>query len=259
MVIYRYNFYNYGIIDRVKLFEKGGKMNFFLFFVLIVWLCFITVRQSARKKETESFLDRLQKEIFNIKAQISELKNRIVDDSSAPVQDQPFALFTYITFLNIGLLCVAVYRKWNFLVVLGAVGTVLTELGWVIEYFTREKVFIATAIFLWFDLLFCGATWYEKRIARADNRLRYSAVSLPFVTFLFALFLVIYQRTGTYPYAIFTCLLIADLCLIAITLTDKALLKFNMMAGPLSKSSNTYTHHHGQPFPAGAYCASMSL
>ena len=66
---------------------------------------------------------------------------------------------------------------------------------------------------------------------RADYWLRYSAVSLPFVTFLFALFLVFYQRTGIYPSSIFTCLLVADLCLIAITLTDRELLKFNMLAG----------------------------
>lgn len=146
-------------------------------------------------------------------------------------QDQPFALFTYITFLNIGLLCVAFYKRWNFLVALGVIGTVLTELGWVTGFFTLEKIYIAVAIFLWFDLLFCGANWYGKRIKSLDNWLRYSVISLPFVTFLFVLFLVFYQRTGMSPGAIFTCLLGADLCLVAITLTDRNQLKFHMIAG----------------------------
>ena len=146
-------------------------------------------------------------------------------------QDQPLALFAYITFLNTGLLCVAIYKKWNFLVLLGVIGTVLTELGWIIVFFTLEKLFIAVTIFLWFDLLFCCANWYGKRIERSDNWLRYSAVSLPFVTFLFALFLVFYQKTGAYPGSVFTCMLGADLCLAAIIMTNRNILKFQIIAG----------------------------
>lgn len=146
-------------------------------------------------------------------------------------QDHPFALFSYITFLNVGLFCVAFYRKWNFLVALGALGTVLTQLGWSISFFKPEKIFIAMAIYLWFNLLFCGAFWYGKRIERSDRWLAGSSVSLPFVTFLFALFLAVHPITGIRPGAVFTYLLVADLCLLAIALMEEKLQKFHLAAG----------------------------
>ena len=146
-------------------------------------------------------------------------------------QDQPFALFSYITFLNAGLFLVAFYRKRNFLAALGAAGTVLTMLWWSMEYFKPEKVFTAMAVYLWFNALFCCALWYAKKIHRSDTWLSGSAVVFPFVTFLFTLSLIAVDSIGTRPGVIFAYLLGADLALLAVSFLDGKYRKFHMAAG----------------------------
>jgi uncharacterized membrane protein len=146
-------------------------------------------------------------------------------------QDQPFALFSYITFLNIGLFMVAFHRKWNFLAALGGTGTVFTMLWWSMEYFKPEKVFTAMAVYLWFNVLFCCASWYAKKIKRSDHWLAGSAVALPFVTFLFTLSLVAIDSIGMRPGVIFSYLIGADLALLAVSFLDEKYRKFNMAAG----------------------------
>jgi len=146
-------------------------------------------------------------------------------------QDQPFALFSYITFLNAGLLLVAFYRKWNFLAALGSACTVLTLFWWSVAYFVPEKVYTAMAVYMWFNALFCAALWYGKRISRSDRWLAGSAVMIPFLTFLFALFLIAVDSVGPRPGVIFTYILGADLCLLAVALLEKKLRKFQFIAG----------------------------
>src|SRR5438105_9115909 len=78
-------------------------------------------------------------------------------------QDNPPALFGYIALLDIGLLMLARRKEWIALPVLGAVGTVLMQIGWMTQFFLREpyflgnRVFVPMAIFLGFELLFCAA------------------------------------------------------------------------------------------------------
>ena len=146
-------------------------------------------------------------------------------------QDQPFALFSYITFLNIGLFLVAFYRKRNFLAALGATGTIVTMLWWSMEYFKPGKVFTAMAVYLWFNVLFCCALWYAKKIQRSDTWLSGSATAFPFVTFLFTLSLVAIDSIGTRPGIIFAYLLGADLVLLAVSFLDGTHRKFHMAAG----------------------------
>ncbi len=145
--------------------------------------------------------------------------------------DQTFALFTYITFLNSGLICVAFYKKWNFLIALGAAGTVLTEAGWVIQFFSPEKYFASVSVFLWFNLMFCAVCLTGKKFNQSDKWLNLSAVSIPFVTLLFSLYLIMFPNTAAVLTAAFSCMLGADLCLAAVILIEKKLLKYHMSAG----------------------------
>jgi uncharacterized membrane protein len=146
-------------------------------------------------------------------------------------QDQSFALFSYITFLNIGLFLVAFYRKKNFLAALGATGTVVTMLWWSMVYFKPEKVFTAMAVYLWFNVLFCCASWCAKKIQRSDAWLSGSAKAFPFVTFLFTLSLVAIDSIGSRPGVIFAYLLGADLILLTVSFLDGTYRKFQMTAG----------------------------
>ncbi|MBL8994091.1 MAG: DUF2339 domain-containing protein, partial [Spirochaetia bacterium] len=44
--------------------------------------------------------------------------------------DNPLGLFSYIALLNLGLLSVSLWKRWNYLVLLAAAGTFLMEWGW---------------------------------------------------------------------------------------------------------------------------------
>ena len=101
----------------------------------------------------------------------------------------------------------------------------------IIEDIRDEKVFTAMAIYLWFDLLFCAALWYGKKIQRSDNWLAGCAVSLPFVTFVFTLFLVFHPVIAMRPGVIFSYLLGADLCLLAVAWMENKLQGFYLAAG----------------------------
>jgi len=147
------------------------------------------------------------------------------------LKDQPFALFSYVTFLNVGLFLVAFYRKWNILTALGAIGTILVQFWWSFEFFTKEKVFVAMAIYLWFCALYCGAFWYGKKIKRSDTWLAVSAAALPFITFLFTFHLFSYGSIGNRPGVIFSFLLGADLCLLALGWMEEKLRKIQLAAG----------------------------
>ncbi len=84
-------------------------------------------------------------------------------------QDAPLALFGYIALLDIGLLAVALRQKWNVLPVLGCIGTLLMQVGWLEKFFVAEqyylgnKIFVAMAVFAGFEALFLIAVALAAR------------------------------------------------------------------------------------------------
>src|SRR6266513_3317413 len=99
-------------------------------------------------------------------------------------QDNPFGLFGYIALLDIGLLMVARRKEWSALPILGAIGTVLMQIGWVTQFFLREqyflgdKVFVPMAIFLGFELLFCAALFWTKRALKSEGAFSAAAIGI---------------------------------------------------------------------------------
>src|SRR6266480_4889383 len=63
-------------------------------------------------------------------------------------QDNPLGLFGYIALLDIGLLAVALHRRWHYLIPLGAAGTIIMQLGWVQQFFLRKKYFLENKVLL---------------------------------------------------------------------------------------------------------------
>lgn len=146
-------------------------------------------------------------------------------------QDQPLALFAYVTFLNLGLLTVAFARRWDFLTALGAAGTVLMQVAWTAQFFAPEKIFVAMGIFFWFDLLFLGAFWIGIKRRWTNPWLSASAAALPFVTLAFTYYLLSNSSISARPGVLFSFLLVADLCLLAIALLRHELQKIHLAAG----------------------------
>lgn len=86
--------------------------------------------------------------------------------------DNPLGLFGYIALLDAGLIAVAKQRRWLFLTALGALGTVIMQIGWFDKFFQRGHYFEGAAtlvpigIFLFFAALFlAGTAWSRRRDA----------------------------------------------------------------------------------------------
>jgi uncharacterized membrane protein len=85
-------------------------------------------------------------------------------------EDRPFALFSYIALLDLGVLAVAQRRRWTHLVPLAATGTLITLIGWLTQFFRASEYGIGAAtwlpvgLLLGFPLLFAlAAEWLRRR------------------------------------------------------------------------------------------------
>lgn len=148
-------------------------------------------------------------------------------------QDNPVGLFTYIALLDIGLLCVASTRRWDWLNLAAAVGTVLMQFGWLQTYFEAEKVFIAMTVFLGFDALYLGGFLWERKCGKLNRWITAAALLLPAVTFLFVFVLIGNSTTGLRPGVIFSFILGADLCLLGMTVLYDRLRNLHLFAGAI--------------------------
>ncbi len=130
--------------------------------------------------------------------------------------DQPGALFTYIALLDAGLIAVALHRRWDFLTVLGAVGTALMELGWAGRFFAPERVGLAWTIFAGFTALFT-AGFVGAHIRKQATDWVAAAVGVVAVTALgFAAWLLVDGRLGPRPGSLFAFVLAADAALLVV-------------------------------------------
>lgn len=68
--------------------------------------------------------------------------------------DRPIGLFSYILLLNLGLITVALRRRWHALVALTLAGTFVIEVGWFSSHMAPHKMLIGVVAFLVFGLLF---------------------------------------------------------------------------------------------------------
>lgn len=85
-------------------------------------------------------------------------------------QDNPFGLFSYIALLDLGVLAVALRRRWFHHVPFAAVGTALMQSAWCGDFFFSEhydvgaKTWVVIAVFAGFAWLFsAGAAWCRRR------------------------------------------------------------------------------------------------
>ncbi len=146
-------------------------------------------------------------------------------------QDQALALFTYIALLDVGLLAVALHRRWHFLVLLGAIGTLAMQVGWTVQFFEPEKILVALAVFLSFDLLFLSGFIVSEKLGQENDPSPIAAVGLSFLTLAFVSFLLTFPTVSARPGVFSTFILGADLCLLAIALMRPSLHAVPVLGG----------------------------
>ena len=148
--------------------------------------------------------------------------------------DNPGGLFGYLALLDVGLVAVALHRRWHFLVPLGAVGTVMMQIGWAGKFFAAEKAGVAIVVCLGFSALFLAACAFARRRGLSSPALTWSAAALPCVCFGFALYFLGYPAVGARLGLLFAFVLLADLGLLALAwLEGKPLLAAGAAAGAL--------------------------
>jgi uncharacterized membrane protein len=148
--------------------------------------------------------------------------------------DNPLGLFGYIALLDAGLLAVALHRRWHYLAVLAALGTVLMETAWVGHFFTAVKIYTALNVFLGFGVLFLLAFAVGQRRGSASRWLAGAAAGAAFVSLGFAFYLLDYPKVMQQPWLLFAFVLGADLCLLVLAVLDTQLAKLHLAAGTLA-------------------------
>jgi uncharacterized membrane protein len=147
--------------------------------------------------------------------------------------DNPLGLFSYILILDAGLIAIALRKKWRFLILLAAVGTVLMQIGWAAEFFKVEKVDTALKIFATFEFLFLFGFFIARKMGQVDDWLSSSVLLIPFFTILFAFYLLGFTSLTTRPAMLFSFCLLAELALIGAVLLRPSLHAAHMIAGVL--------------------------
>ena len=152
-------------------------------------------------------------------------------------QDNPFGLFGYIALLDIGLLMVTRRKDWRALPILGAFGTVLMQIGWVTQFFLREKyflgdkVFVPMAIFLSFELLFCVVLVCTKRGSKSEGAVSIAAVGMGAAAILWGFYFLSFQAFGYRPVLLLSYIFLADIGLVAIVFVKEKLANISTATG----------------------------
>lgn len=141
-------------------------------------------------------------------------------------QDNPLGLFGYIAILDIGLLFVALNRRWDFLPALAGLGTILLQVGWAGTFFEREKyfegnkIFIALGILLAFNVIFLAANWMAKKREQFNAWLAGANLALAAVALAFTLFFFGFHPLAQRPVLLFSFVFVIDLIVAALSLLN---------------------------------------
>jgi len=145
--------------------------------------------------------------------------------------DNPGGLFSYIALLDAGLIAVALYRRWDYLSLLGALGTVAMQVGWAAKFFEPAKLTVAVIVLLGFTGLFLVAFLLAAKWNRSNVWLNASAMVLPFVALAFTFIFLTYRQLGEDPAGLFAIALGADLALLTLVWRNPNLRLVQLVGG----------------------------
>jgi uncharacterized membrane protein len=122
-------------------------------------------------------------------------------------ENKPVALFSYLLLLNVGLLFVAIQRRWPLLTALSVVFTVIYEWSWIGKYFTAAQLPLAVSIFVLLAAAAAASLWMRRRTDEAQRRFDFAAISSAGLPLLFAIYVAAVSSYGVQYNILFTFLL----------------------------------------------------
>jgi uncharacterized membrane protein len=136
--------------------------------------------------------------------------------------DNAPALFLYIGLLDLGVAAVALRQRWQYLLLLAAIGTALTQLGWAFEYFQPSTSGRAFWIFLGFDALFLTIFFLRGRQKPPNRWTTAAAALIGFVALSFSFWVSLNPTLARDPLFFFGFVFLADAGLLALPVIGRA-------------------------------------
>ena len=152
-------------------------------------------------------------------------------------QDNPLGLFGYIAILDAGLIVVALNRRWDFLSALAAAGTALMQIGWAGKFFESEKYFegdkilVALAVLLGFNLLYLAAVAWAKTRKLTSKWLSGSTLGLAAVALGFTAWFLTFPSLAQRPCLMFGFVFLIDFVMAALVPLDEETAPLQPIAG----------------------------
>jgi len=122
-------------------------------------------------------------------------------------ENKPIALFSYLLLLNVGLLWVAIQRRWPLLTALSVVFTVIYEWRWIGKFLTVSQLPLAVSIFILFAAAAGASLWLRRRADNAQRSFDLAAISSAGLPLLFAIYVAAVSSYGVQYNVLFTFLL----------------------------------------------------
>jgi len=122
-------------------------------------------------------------------------------------ENKPIALFSYLLLLNVGLLWVAIQRRWPLLTALSVVFTVIYEWSWIGKFLTVSQLPLAVSIFILFAAAAGATLWLRRRADNAQRSFDLAAISSAGLPLLFAIYVAAVSSYGVQYNVLFTFLL----------------------------------------------------
>ncbi|HTY87315.1 MAG TPA: DUF2339 domain-containing protein [Candidatus Acidoferrum sp.] len=152
-------------------------------------------------------------------------------------QDNPLGLFGYIAILDIGLIVVALNRRWDFLTALAAAGTAFLQIGWAGKFFEAEKYFegdkilVALSMLFGFNALFLASAAWSKIRKQTSQWLSVSTLGLVAVALVFTAWFLTFAPLAQQPWLMFGFVVLIDLVVAALVLLDEKIAAAQSITG----------------------------
>ena len=152
-------------------------------------------------------------------------------------QDNPLGLFGYIAILDLGLMVVALVRRWHFLAALAALGTAIMQIGWAGkffvsgQYFADNKIFVALAVLLGFNALWLAANGLAKKRGQINQWFSGSSLGLVVVALAFTAWFLDFPPLAQRPWLMFGFVFLIDLVAIAVAWLDEIISPVQSVSG----------------------------
>ncbi|MBA2241466.1 MAG: DUF2339 domain-containing protein, partial [Chthoniobacterales bacterium] len=131
--------------------------------------------------------------------------------------DNPLRLFSYVALLNAGIAAVAMRKRWDYLFVLAAIGSVLMEISRVPVY-DAAKASAGFPIFLGLEAQFLVFAYLRQKLEPAEKWSTLAAGALGFAALGFGAWLLTFPMLAERPGFFFGFTFLADLGLLALAM-----------------------------------------